>query len=117
MSFASKVLGSWQGKASRPTTSMSGFAFSNVFMSSSKLCRSIFALLGGMQLTVMRVLPPAELSPSEPQAASPVRARAVTMAVVRVRRNPELLIGGTPLGQERGKPPQLLAVWRRSLNH
>jgi hypothetical protein len=46
---------------------MSGFFFSNAAMSASKNDRSTLALLGGMQLTVMRVLPLAESSP-DPQA-------------------------------------------------
>lgn len=94
MSLASKVLGSWHGKASCAVTSMSGFCFSNVLTSSSNRWWSIFALGWGQQLTVIPVLPSAALSLSELQAARPVTARAVATAAVQVRRRTELLIGG-----------------------
>lgn len=92
MSLASKVFGSWQGNASWVTTSMSGFFFSKAATSESKNLRSTLALLGGSQLTVMRVLPLAESSP-DPQAEA-VSAREQTPIAAKVRRNPVLLIGG-----------------------
>ncbi|GAB2330595.1 hypothetical protein STREPTOSP366_57490 [Streptomyces variabilis] len=82
---------------------MSGFFFSKAAVSSSKNWRSASALLGGMQLTVMRVLPSAASSPSEPQAVS---ARAPTPSAGRVRRIPVLLIGGPLAGQERVNPSE-----------
>lgn len=77
---------------------MSGFSFSKAAISSSKNRRSTSALLGGMQLTVMRVLPSAAWSSFAPQA---VRVRAPTPSATRVRRIPVLLIGG-PLWDRSG---------------
>ncbi|GHF06123.1 hypothetical protein GCM10018772_33800 [Streptomyces fumanus] len=45
------------------------------------------ALLGGMQLTVMRVLPLAEPSSPDPQAET-ARASEQTLNAAKVRRNP-----------------------------
>src|SRR4249919_3076024 len=100
------------------TTSMPGSAFSNALVSASKNERSVLALFGGSQLTVMRVFPPAaSSSPLEPHAAA-VSTTEDAMSMTKLRRNPVLLIGG-PLraGARKAHGGRAAVFWRRTLKH
>src|SRR5689334_17378272 len=73
---------------------MSGCRFSKDATSCSKKPRSTLALLGGSQLTVMRVFPLAVPLSPDPQAVAARAREEQTLSATNVRRNPVLLIGG-----------------------
>src|SRR5689334_21507762 len=97
---------------------MSGLAFSKAATSASKNERSVLALFGASQLTVMRVFPSAaSSSPLEPHAAA-VNATEDAMSMTKLRRNPVLLISGPLRAGARKAHGGLAAVfWRRTLKH